>query len=223
MHCWKHVPPSLRCPASSRRERGAALGRGTYLRISLQNSRAVRGQPLFSRNIRCLKRARKKALCGEQQQGLEARFGEKHLVPLKNSPSSLPPEHQWHCAASGVQGTQPGAVQGTSDTPCSHLLFFLISLCKYKDSKPTACSADWGRQLRTRETSKSPKSASSLVPAHPAMQRRGCSACTTHTGGGLMPRLVLQITAFRSQTVRSPSVSRYWKSEQPPGTAVWER
>jgi len=84
----KRVLPSLSCPTSSHQERGTALGAGTYLRISLQNSRAVRGQPLFSRNIRCLKRARKKALRGEREQVLEARFGEKHLVPPTVSPSS---------------------------------------------------------------------------------------------------------------------------------------
>lgn len=42
-----------------------SLRHGTYFRMSLQNSRAVQGQPLFSRNIRCLKRARKKALQGD--------------------------------------------------------------------------------------------------------------------------------------------------------------
>lgn len=84
--------------------------------MSLQNSRAVRGQPLFSRNIRCLKRARKKALHGEQQQDLEPRCGKKHFVPLKKRGQShqelLTPEHHilvWH----GVP----------QSPPCYHLCF----------------------------------------------------------------------------------------------------
>lgn len=57
--------PQAPDPLSHPTGNSAAFGTGTYFRMSLQNSRAVRGQPLFSRNIRCLKRARKKALRGD--------------------------------------------------------------------------------------------------------------------------------------------------------------
>ena len=171
MRCSKRVPPSLRHPAPSRRERGAALGGGTYLRMSLQNSRAVRGQPLFSRNIRCLKRARKKALRGEQQQRLEARLREKHLVPLKNGdPRSAPAP----CPASISAAVQPGGPRkpslvqyGVPQTPATFppLFFLFKSLCASTGTANPRPAPQTGADNSGQEKQKNPQS------LHPALSQ----------------------------------------------------
>lgn len=120
---WGDCPP---------KPRHSTLSGGTYLRMSLQNSRAVRGQPLFSRNIRCLKRARKKALHGEQRQDLrgqmwkEAFCAKGDTVTTSSSPASIT---SW-C------GT------GCHRPPMIPSLVSVIFLCKNRDSKLMTCSGD---------------------------------------------------------------------------------
>lgn len=158
---WGDCPPNTDTPP--------CLGGGTYLRMSLQNSRAVRGQPLFSRNIRCLKRARKKALHGEQQQDLEARCGKKHFVPLEKGDrvikSSSPPSITSWCGMGFHRAPQ---------------LLFLLPFCARtgtENSQP-ACRLE-------------PRQVNPPSP-HPTLSQR-CGDGDTERGGPT-PELVIQVT-----------------------------